>query len=232
MSLHWSPFPSQDPPRMKIKNLHSWDVTTAEARDLQIRLAPKVIPRGGKKKPRVVAGCDIGLTKTTAYAGIVLLAFPTLEVIDTFTIEGPIPFPYVPGLLSFREAPILLELFKKVTPEPDLVFFDGQGLAHPRRFGLACHMGLFLDVPTIGCAKSKLVPASTTRRAKRGENYAYLRKTRREKRSVRPCGPATAANRFTFRWGTGSIWKPPSSGRSHAARAPASPNRRDSPTIS
>ena len=142
-------------------------MTTAEARALQTQLAPKVRMQGGKKKPRVVAGCDIGLKKDTAYAGVVLLDFPSLDIIDTFTLSGPVRFPYIPGLLSFREAPLLLDLFRTVTPDPDLVFFDGQGIAHPRRFGLACHMGLFLDVPTIGCAKSRLTgehdPPGTTR---------------------------------------------------------------------
>ncbi len=159
---------------MKIRNLHSWEVTGAEARELQTKLAPQVLVSGGKKIPKIVAGCDIGLTKTTAYAGVVLLAFPELEVIDTFTLSGPITFPYIPGLLSFREAPLLLELFRTVTPDPDLIFFDGQGIAHPRRFGLACHMGLFLDAPTIGCAKSRLTGEHDEPGSTRGD-HASLR---------------------------------------------------------
>ncbi len=86
-----------------------------------------------------------------------LLRFPSLEVLAQFTHRGTVRFPYVPGLLSFREAPLLLDLFRQVKPAPDLVFFDGQGLAHPRKFGLACHLGLFLDRPSIGCAKSRLI---------------------------------------------------------------------------
>jgi len=105
-----------------------------------------------------VAGADISLTRnsTDAFAGIVVLNARTLEIADEYFIKGKIEFPYIPGLLSFREAPLLLKLFKKVSPAPQLVFFDGQGIAHPRRLGLASHMGLLLDCPTIGCAKSRL----------------------------------------------------------------------------
>ena len=143
---------------MKIKNLHRWDVSIREAPLLQKKLASRVRHKGSRKTPRIVAGADISLNKhsATAYAGVVLLEFPSLEIIDTFTLTDTLPFPYVPGLLSFREGPVILKLFRKVRPAPDLVFFDGHGFAHPRRFGLACHMGLFLDCPTIGCAKSKL----------------------------------------------------------------------------
>jgi len=142
-----------------IHNLHSWDISVREAPLLQKKLAGKVLLKGARTRPKIVAGADISTNKNSphAYAGVVLLEFPSLDVLDTFTIEGEMTFPYIPGLLSFREAPILLELFRKVHPAPDLIFFDGQGVAHPRKLGLACHMGLFLDCPTIGCAKSRLV---------------------------------------------------------------------------
>lgn len=144
---------------MIIHNLHSWDISVREAPLLQKKLAGKVLLKGARTRPKIVAGADISTNKNSphAYAGVVLLEFPSLDVLDTFTIEGEMTFPYIPGLLSFREAPILLELFRKVHPAPDLIFFDGQGVAHPRKLGLACHMGLFLDCPTIGCAKSRLV---------------------------------------------------------------------------
>ncbi len=105
-----------------------------------------------------MAGADISLTRnsTGAFAGIVVLNARTLEIADEYFIKGKIEFPYIPGLLSFREAPLLLKLFKKVSPAPQLVFFDGQGIAHPRRLGLASHMGLLLGCTTIGCAKSRL----------------------------------------------------------------------------
>jgi deoxyribonuclease V len=144
---------------MKIQNIHQWNVSTKEAPLLQKQLAAKVRLTGDNKRPKIVAGADISLNRNSniGYAGVVLLEFPSLAVIQTFTLVDTITFPYVPGLLSFREGPILLELFRKVRPPPDLVFFDGHGYAHPRRLGLACHMGLFLDCPTIGCAKSKLI---------------------------------------------------------------------------
>ena len=144
---------------MKINNLHAWDISIKDAPGIQKQLAGKVLLRGQRKTPEIVAGADISFGKfsSRAFAGVVLLKFPSMEVMGEFTAEGGLTFPYVPGLLSFREAPILLELFKKVCPDPDLIFFDGHGLAHPRKLGLACHMGLFLDCPAIGCAKSKLI---------------------------------------------------------------------------
>ncbi|MCH8157917.1 MAG: endonuclease V [Nitrospinae bacterium] len=144
---------------MKIENLHSWDVTPKEAAEIQKKLAGKITLSFKNSPPRIVAGADISFSKGSdnAYAGIVLLSFPSLELIHEYGLSGPLKFPYVPGLLSFREAPLLLKLLRHVNPAPDLLFFDGQGLAHPRRFGLACHMGLLLDRPAIGCAKSKLI---------------------------------------------------------------------------
>lgn len=142
---------------MRIKNLHRWDVSTREAREIQEQLAGRVVCKGGRKTPRIVAGADLSFANDLAYAGVILLTFPSLEVIGRFTRKARVRFPYIPGLLSFREAPLLLELFKTVRPAPELIFFDGQGLAHPRRLGLASHLGLFLDCPTIGCAKSRLI---------------------------------------------------------------------------
>ncbi|MFQ5451143.1 MAG: deoxyribonuclease V [Nitrospinaceae bacterium] len=144
---------------MEIKNHHSWNLSPKEAVDLQKRLASRVRLKGGKWAPKIVAGADISLQKKSsrAFAGVVLLKYPSMETLARFTLEGEVTFPYVPGLLSFREAPLLLRLFKKVHPRPGLIFFDGQGLAHPRNFGLACHMGWILDCPAIGCAKTRLV---------------------------------------------------------------------------
>jgi len=144
---------------MKIKPLHSWRISPRQAVQLQSRFAGKVSLAPRRRPPKIVAGADIGFARdsSAAFAGVVLLAFPSLRVIGEFVHEGEIEFPYVPGLLSFREAPILLQLFGKIDPAPDLIFFDGHGLAHPRRLGLASHLGLFLNRSTIGCAKSKLV---------------------------------------------------------------------------
>jgi len=123
-----------------------------------IKLPRKIRLNRKVSLPPFVAGADISFSKgiTAAYAGVVILSFPSLEVTDEYSIKGLLKFPYVPGLLSFREAPILLNLFSKLQTTPDLIFFDGQGLAHPRRFGLACHMGLLMNCSTIGCAKNKL----------------------------------------------------------------------------
>ncbi|MFQ5482522.1 MAG: deoxyribonuclease V [Nitrospinaceae bacterium] len=145
---------------MHVRALHRWDLSTKEAADLQTRLAAKVIPKTGwPRPPRLLAGCDISVARhsKTGHAGVVLLEAGTLETVGEFTLTGSLPFPYVPGLLSFREGPLLIELFKQVQPSPDLIFFDGQGLAHPRRLGLASHLGLFLNAPALGCAKSRLV---------------------------------------------------------------------------
>ena len=144
---------------MKLKHLHAWDVSAKEAVRLQKQWAGKTVCRGNPAHLKIVAGADISYSRnsSTAYAGAVLLSFPSLEVIGRFTCKDEFKFPYVPGLLSFREAPCLLKLFKNLHPDPDLIFFDGHGYAHPRKFGLACHLGLILDCPTIGCAKSRLV---------------------------------------------------------------------------
>lgn len=143
---------------MKTRSLHPWKVTPQQALQIQNKLAGRIEQKNRLQDAQWVAGADISLTRnsTDAFAGIVVLNARTLEIADEYFIKGKIEFPYIPGLLSFREAPLLLKLFKKVSPAPQLVFFDGQGIAHPRRLGLASHMGLLLDCPTIGCAKSRL----------------------------------------------------------------------------
>ena len=155
---------------MKIKHLHSWDVSPKEAAKIQRNLACKVSLNWKNFPPKFIAGADISFSKGTnvVYAGIIILSFPSLELIGEYSIKELLKFPYVPGLLSFREAPILLELFSKIQMTPDLIFFDGQGLAHPRRFRLACHMGLLLNCSTIGCAKNKLTGYHKEPREKKG----------------------------------------------------------------
>ena len=108
---------------------------------------------------RIVAGVDVGLTPAegTATAGVVALTFPDMELIETATTTQPVEFPYIPGLLSFREAPAILSAFGLLAAKPDLLMVDGQGIAHPRRFGIASHLGLLLNIPSIGCAKSRLI---------------------------------------------------------------------------
>jgi deoxyribonuclease V len=141
---------------MQYQNLHSWNVTPKEAKHLQNKLRTQVIRTDRFGTIKTVAGVDIGFKNNVALASVVVLNFPDLQVIDGVVAESRINFPYIPGFLSFREIPPLLVAFARLQTEPDLVIVDGQGIAHPRRFGLASHLGLILDKPTIGCAKSRL----------------------------------------------------------------------------
>ncbi|RJO63078.1 MAG: deoxyribonuclease V [Dehalococcoidia bacterium] len=143
---------------MMLKALHSWDLTPAQAISLQKELAGDVIISGEVNSVRFIGGADISMPRgsRTARAAIVVLSYPELEIVEIETIVAALTFPYVPGLLSFREAPLVLELFEKLNHKPDLLIVDGQGIAHPRRLGIASHLGLWLDIPVIGCAKSRL----------------------------------------------------------------------------
>lgn len=143
---------------MEIKPIHDWNVTAAEARALQNHLAGKIILRPLRKIPRLVAGldCAFSMDKKRIAAVIIVLSFPELELIEVAQAIEPVEFPYIPGLLTFREAPACLAAAEKLRNKPHLFLVDGQGIAHPRRIGLASHLGLFLDTPTIGCAKSRL----------------------------------------------------------------------------
>jgi deoxyribonuclease V len=141
------------------EQLHEWSLTPREAVELQKRLRERVRLAPLKKKVETVAGADISFNKfePTVYAGIVVLRLPSLEVVEEVGVVSETRFPYVPGLLSFRETPSVLEAWAKLKTEPDAVMFDGQGIAHPRRVGIASHVGLIIDRPTLGCAKSVLV---------------------------------------------------------------------------
>jgi len=152
----------------------------AAARRLQERLRARVVLRGGPRRVRLVAGADLAYRGGGgwAWAAVALLALPGLEVVETVWAEGRPPFPYVPGFLAFREGPLLLEAFRRLRREPDLILLDGAGLAHPRGFGLACHIGYVLDRPTVGCAKSLLVGEVTAPGSRRGA-WAPLRLGRR-----------------------------------------------------
>lgn len=137
---------------------HPWNLTPSDAIALQarwrerIRLVPLAAP------PRRIAGADVSMEwhSDIVFAGFVVLTYPDLEIIDRAAVQAVATFPYVPGLLSFREIPSLLQAWEKLTAKPDLVFVDGVGIAHPRRLGIATHLGLLIDRPTIGCAKSVL----------------------------------------------------------------------------
>jgi len=143
---------------VKIGSLHGWRVSTAQALELQLQLALQVRRSNELTSPRFIAGVDISVDRARGMGrgAVVVLSYPELEIAEVQTVEDSITFPYVPGLLSFREAPITLAACEKLDITPDLILVDGQGIAHPRRLGLASHLGLFLDTPTIGCAKSRL----------------------------------------------------------------------------
>lgn len=143
---------------MKIIPRHGWNVSVAEAQAIQKELAREVIKIGIIKAPRFIAGVDISVNRfsKTGAGAVVVLSYPDLQVAEVQVVNDRVAFPYVPGLLSFREAPLLLAAFEKVTLTPDIIMVDGQGYAHPRRCGIASHLGVILGLPTIGCAKSRL----------------------------------------------------------------------------
>jgi deoxyribonuclease V len=142
-----------------MRRTQTWPTGIAEARAIQESLRGKVVARDRLGKIGTVAGIDVGFEKrgTVTRAAVVVLDFPGLAPVEQAVARQPTRFPYVPGYLSFREAPAVLAALKKLRTRPDLLLCDGQGLAHPRRFGLACHLGLLLDIPSIGVAKSRLI---------------------------------------------------------------------------
>jgi deoxyribonuclease V len=141
-----------------MKKLHSWNVSYARARELQTKLACKVEFTPIKKEPELVAGVDCAFSRDgkRIFAAVVVLRRPEFELVETASASRQVTFPYIPGLLTFREAPVCIAAVEKLKNQPDVFIIDGQGVAHPRRLGLAAHLGLFLDRPTIGCAKSRL----------------------------------------------------------------------------
>lgn len=139
--------------------LHPWDLSPQEAIALQYRLAGRVLLRSLPKRMRLIAGADVGYERHggRVAAAVAVHVLPRLELVELVQGEDDVSFPYIPGLLSFREIPPLLSAFRKLRNQPEVILCDGHGLAHPRRLGLASHLGLWLDLPTIGCAKTRLV---------------------------------------------------------------------------
>ncbi len=138
---------------------HAWAVTPREARAIQERLRSRVIREDRLGPVHRVAGVDVGFTDRgrTVRAAVAVLSLPALEPVDRAVAQIPARFPYVPGLLSFREVPGVIEALQGLETAPDLVLYDGHGYAHPRRFGAACHLGVLMDLPTIGVAKKRLI---------------------------------------------------------------------------
>ncbi len=166
-----------------------WDFTPREAMRLQESLRQRVELEDRFGDIRYVAGADMAFDPATevAFGGVIVYRFPSLEEVERRMARRKLRFPYVPGLLSFRECPILLAAFARLKTEPDLILIDGHGLAHPRRFGIACHIGILFDKPTIGCAKSRLVgeheepgvrAGSTTPLTLDGERLGVVLRTR------------------------------------------------------
>ncbi len=161
---------------MKIKNLHNWNLSYAQARGIQTALAERLRFSPLKQPPRTVAGLDCAFSKDKKhiFAVVVVLNFDDFEIIEQTSARMKVTFPYIPGLLSFREAPACLAATEKLKTTPDIFLVDGQGIAHRRRLGLAAHLGLFLDRPTIGCAKSRLIGSFDEVDPEKG-SYSWLK---------------------------------------------------------
>lgn len=145
---------------MQISQRHAWFLTVEEAIAIQEQLRSEIITSDDFKEPvKYVAGVDMGFEAegTISRAAVAVLSFPDLQLQESAIARRPTSFPYIPGFLSFREIPAVLNALEKLNTIPDLILCDGQGIAHPRRFGIACHLGLLVDMPTIGVAKSLLV---------------------------------------------------------------------------
>ncbi|MBI4397579.1 MAG: deoxyribonuclease V [Candidatus Omnitrophica bacterium] len=155
--------------------MHPWNVSPKKAVEIQKRLAASVVTRGGPKEVRFVAGCDLAYDPRTkkCFAGVIVFHYPSLDRVEQSCVVDKVRFPYIPGLLSFREAPALLRAIGKLSHSPDLFLVDGQGIAHPRRIGIASHLGLWLGRPTIGVAKSVLIGTYKMPAAHQG-SWTYL----------------------------------------------------------
>jgi deoxyribonuclease V len=174
---------------VKVERLHDWQLNINQALAIQRRLAVQVNRSGRVISPHFIAGVDIAVGKAggMAQAAAIVLSYPELRLVEISLAQGELDFPYIPGLLSFRELPLILAACQKLSVTPDLILVDGQGVAHPRRIGLACHLGLFLDTPTIGCAKSRLCgqhempdekPGSYAKLVDKGETIGVALRTR------------------------------------------------------
>lgn len=157
---------------MKPKYNHSWELDEPQAIQLQDDLAKKVVQSDLIDEVKLIAGVDVAYSKedNRLVAGVVVLDANSLQIVEQVHVEDVPHFPYIPGLFSFRELPPIIKAFEKLKNTPDLIICDGQGIAHPRRFGLASHLGVLFDLPTIGCGKTKLIGEANPPGDQRGEN--------------------------------------------------------------
>jgi deoxyribonuclease V len=180
---------------MRYKKLHPWKVTPAEGKKIQEELRERVVLHDDFPQVELIAGADLSIDKESnrGFAGVIVYTFPDLDEVERRHAHCKLTMPYIPGLLAFREAPALLKAFEKVKHEPDAIMFDGQGIAHPRWMGIATHMGLVLDKPTIGCAKSRLIGSfeepgpevgDQSRLAHEGETIGVVLRTRRNVKPI------------------------------------------------
>lgn len=165
---------------MRFKNLHPWNLSYKEAISIQNKLKTKIRLKDYQAIPRLIAGVDVAFKQAQAIGVIVVLSYPEFKIIEWVRRTAKITYPYIPGLLTFREGPVLEKCFRALKRQPQIIIFDGQGLAHPRNMGLAVHLGILLDKPTIGCAKSRLWGAHTKIGNYRGAFSYLLDKTGRK----------------------------------------------------
>ncbi|MBL8661129.1 MAG: endonuclease V [Rhodospirillales bacterium] len=207
------------------RDLHHWALTPREAIDLQRRLACEVVREDRLGPVHSVAGVDVAYDRRgrsgVARAAVVVLTLPHLTTVETAAIAVPVDFPYVPGLLTFREAPAAIAALARLDRRPDVLLCDGQGLAHPRRLGFASHLGLFLDLPSVGVAKSVLVGDYVEPGPAKGDWSPLIDKARS---SARRCGRAQGSGRSSSPSATGCRFQPPS--RWCCSAQPASACRR------
>lgn len=144
---------------MELRELHGWNISPREAIALQRALSTLIVQEDELGEVRHIAGIDVGFEDrgATTRAAVAVLRYPDLALLDQAIVRMPTEFPYVPGLLTFREAPAVLQALRRLHVAPDLLLYDGQGIAHPRRIGIASHVGLLAGVPSIGVAKTRLI---------------------------------------------------------------------------
>jgi deoxyribonuclease V len=160
---------------MDLRELHAWQLTPQVAIALQLELANRLEDGQPLNFAAIetVAGVDVSVKDNMSQAAVVVMTFPDLTPIETVTVSLPTPFPYVPGLLTFREGPVLVKAFEQLQHEPDVFIFDGMGRIHPRRMGIAAHMGLWLNRPTMGVGKTHFIGEYDTPAVLRG-SYSHL----------------------------------------------------------